>query len=257
MTASMTFPIDGQSSGWSWIRRHRTSAAAALVAGHMAFFVGSALAFRVFMPDVSGYVQSGLITILVALAWAVVLLRGGWAHEIGFTRPAEWSHLRLLIFPAALALLPLFGGVHGASVAMLALMVVGYAATALFEESLFRGVLVQMFLDRGTTRAIVISSLLFGLIHLQNVLFRDNPMMVFSQAIGVFCFGVGYSMLRLRTNTIWPLIALHFLTDFTLQLTNLPLGAKIGLMVAQDTALLIYGIYLYRRGVNVTANAAA
>ena len=255
MTASMTLSIDGQTGGWSWLRRHRAAAAAGLVVGHMTFFVGSALAFRLLMPDVSGYVQSGLITIAVALAWAAVLLRGGWAHEIGFTQTSEWSHLRLLIIPAVLALLPLLGGVHGASAAMLTLMVVGYVATALFEETLFRGVLLGMFLQSGTSRAILISSLLFGLIHLQNVLFRDNPMMVFSQAIGVFCFGVGYSVLRLRTNTIWPLIALHFLTDFTLQLTNLPLGAKIGLMVAQDTALLIYGIYLYRRS-RISAAAA-
>ena len=255
MTASMMLSIDGQSGGWSWLRRHRTSAAAGLVVGHMVFFVGAALAFRLFMPAVSGYVQSGLITIAVALAWAAVLLRGEWAHEIGFTGPAEWSNLRLLIFPAGLALLPLAGGVHGGSAAMLTLVVVGYVATALFEEALFRGVLLRMFLISGTSRAVVISSLLFGLIHLQNVLFRDNPMMVFSQAVGVFCFGVGYSVLRLRTNTIWPLIALHFLTDFTLQLTNLPLGAKIALMVAQDTALLIYGIYHYRRGNRVTAAA--
>ena len=239
--------MDRKHGVWSWIEQHRPAAAVALVVGHLAFIAATAGAFRLAMPDVSGYVQSGLITIAIAIAWAVALTRGNWAHEIGFTGTAEWAHLRLLIFPAVLAMLPLFGGVHGESAAMLALMIGGYVATALFEETLFRGVLLQIFLGSGTGRAITISSLLFGLMHLQNVLFRDNPMIVLSQAIGVFCFGVGYSVLRLRTNTIWPLIALHFLTDFTLQLTNLPLGAKIGLMVVQDTLLLIYGIYLLRR----------
>ncbi len=256
-TANMSLPLDQQDGVWSWIEQHRATAAAGLVAGHLAIIGASAGAFHLAMPDVSGYVQSGVITIAIAIGWAVALTRGAWAREIGFTKTAEWAHLRLLVFPAVLALLPLFGGVHGESAAMLALMVGGYVATALFEETLFRGVLLRIFLPSGTSRAIVVSSLLFGLMHLQNILFRDNPMIVFSQAIGVFCFGVGYSVLRLRTNTIWPLIALHFLTDFTLQLTNLPLGAKIGLMVVQDTLLLIYGIYLLRRSTVRPAAAAS
>ncbi len=255
-SASLTLSTNEGTGVWNWAKQHRAIAAAALVGGHMTLFVSAALAFRLFLPDVSGYVQSGLITIVVGAAWAFLLTRGEWAREVGFTSAVEWTQLRLLIFPAVVALLPLLGGVHRVSVAMLALMVGGYVATALFEETAFRGILLETFLPSGTGRAIAISSLLFGLLHLQNVLFRDNPMMVFSQAIGVFCFGVGYSVLRLRTNTIWPLIALHFLTDFTLQLTNLPLGAKIGLMVAQDTLLLIYGIFLLRRSANRVALAS-
>ncbi len=248
MTAANTTVQIRQNGGfWFWARNHRRLASSALVGGHAGFFVAGAAVFQLLFPDVSGYVQSGILTLIVATIWAALLYQSDWSREIGFVGTAEWRHLRLLIFPAILALLPILGGVHGTSVAMMALMVSGYLATGLFEEAMYRGVLLRLFLDTGTGRAVVISSLFFGLMHLENILFRDNPMMVLSQAIGVFCFGVGYSVLRLRTNTIWPLIILHFLTDFTLQLTNLPLGAKIGLMVGQDTLLLIYGVYLFRR----------
>jgi len=64
-----------------------------------------------------------------------------------------------------------------------------------------------------------------------------------AQAVGAACFGFGYAALRLRTKTIVPLIALHFLTDLFLQMGNLPL---IPVAVAQDVVLLVFGVVVLR-----------
>ena len=76
-----------------------------------------------------------------------------------------------------------------------------------------------------------------------NVVNRDSVAIVLAQSVGAFAFAVGYGALRLRTNTIVPLMALHFGHDLVLQLTNLPL---IPVDVAQDVILLGYGIWILR-----------
>lgn len=91
--------------------------------------------------------------------------------------------------------------------------------------------------------AVLVSSLLFGVMHLSNVMFRSSPALVVAQAIGAACFGVGFAALRLRTGTIWPLLVLHMLTDLLGQLARLP---AIPFFVTQDIVLLCYGLYLVR-----------
>jgi uncharacterized protein len=51
--------------------------------------------------------------------------------------------------------------------------------------------------------------------------------------------------LRLRTRTIWPLIAIHALHDISLQLGLLPIAA---IEAPIDTALCLYGVFLLRHG---------
>ena len=66
-----------------------------------------------------------------------------------------------------------------------------------------------------------------------------------SQALGAFCFGVGYAALRWRTKTFWPLMAMHLATDLFAAVGGLP---KVPVLVAQDVVLLALGAYLIRKG---------
>ena len=86
-------------------------------------------------------------------------------------------------------------------------------------------------------------SLLFGASHLANVLFRDNVTLVAAQAVGAFCFGVGYAAIALQIGTLWPLMVLHALTDLFAAVGSLP---KIPILVGQDIILLIVGLWLLR-----------
>lgn len=82
--------------------------------------------------------------------------------------------------------------------AALAVAVVPFA-----EELVFRGVLLSALLERGPaeghrTRAIVISSVLFGLVHL-------DPVVVVPTAL----LGAVAAELRLRSGSLWPALTLH------------------------------------------------
>jgi uncharacterized protein len=176
---------------------------------------------------------------VVALALSAL----GWWKVSGFNFPTEWHNSRLMIVPFIIVLgLPFLMGIKTTDVKTFVYLLIGYALTGFMEEGLMRGIVLRVLKPTGTTRSVVISSLLFGLIHIGNLLYR-NPMIVFAQMIGAFVHGIGLSAIRLRTNTIWFPVILHGLHDLALKYTNFP---AIPLDVVQVTLLMVYGIYLLR-----------
>ena len=100
----------------------------------------------------------------------------------------------------------------------------GFLSVAIFapivEELLFRGTLEEKFLQQGysPTKAIIISSLIFGLIHL-------NPV----QIPFAFCIGSVFGWLYYKTRSVVPGIIGHFLNNAsaaTLMATLPPKEAK-------------------------------
>lgn len=179
------------------------------------------------------------MSVLVALALSAL----GWWKAAGFNLPTEWRDSRLVIVPFLIVLgLPFLLGVKTTDAGTFAYLAIAYALTGFMEEGLMRGIVLRVLKPTGTTRSVVISSLLFGLMHIGNLLYR-NPFIVFAQMIGAFVHGVGLSAIRLRTNTIWFPVILHGLHDLALKYTNFP---AIPLDVVQVTLLMFYGIYLLR-----------
>jgi membrane protease YdiL (CAAX protease family) len=158
---------------------------------------------------------------------------------------ARWRHRELLVLPLALSCLPLAAGLRAdGDGAALAVLVVGYLLTGFTEELVWRGTVLQLLGPVGDRRAVLVASLLFGSAHLANVLFRGSVSLVLAQAFGAFCFGVGYSAIRLRTQALVPLMVAHLLTDLLPHLSRLP---AIPVFVAQDVVLLAVGLVLLRR----------
>lgn len=92
---------------------------------------------------------------------------------------------------------------------------------ALSEEVLFRELIFPLFLHSyeekkdGETKAVLMTSLLFGLRHLLGLL--ENPgsyFLTFAQVIFTFMAGVYLAAVLLRTKDIWVLVTIHFLIDF-------------------------------------------
>ncbi|MBI3175283.1 MAG: CPBP family intramembrane metalloprotease [Chloroflexi bacterium] len=182
-----------------------------------------------------------LIALSVLVAVALSLL--GWWKAAGFNLPAEWRDSRLMLVPFIIVLgLPFLMGIKTTDIGTFVYLLIAYALTGFMEEGLMRGIVLRVLKPTGTTRSVVISSLLFGLMHIGNLLYR-NPAIVFAQMIGAFVHGIGLSTIRLRTNTIWFPVILHALHDLALKYTNFP---AIPLDVVQVTLLMIYGIFLLR-----------
>jgi membrane protease YdiL (CAAX protease family) len=200
------------------------------------FGLAAKAVFPQFQPE---FVALIALSIVVALALSML----GWWKEAGFNVPSEWRDSRLMIIPFIIVLgLPFLKGVKPSDAETFVYFVIGYALTGFMEEGLMRGIVLRVLKPTGTTRSVVISSLLFGLIHIGNLLYR-NPIIVFAQMIGAFVHGIGLSAIRLRTNTIWFPVILHALHDLALKYTNFPV---IPLDVVQVTLLMFYGIYLLR-----------
>jgi len=112
---------------------------------------------------------------------------GNWVHEFSPMSVDEQIRLRELLEPD-----DALGGLG----ALLGLAVV----PAFFEELLFRGVLLPGLARRyGNASAVILSSVLFGVLHLTSAA-------VIYATLG----GLLFAYLRLRTGSLWVPIAAHF-----------------------------------------------
>jgi len=201
----------------------------------------SVQAARLLLPGTSPDFASLIVITLLTVAAVSAL---GWWRVSGYNSPDQWRSLGLLVVPyVVLGALPLVLGISLAPASTGLYFLLAYALVALHEETIFRGVILRILGPRGARQAILISSLLFGLSHLTNLFVRSNPFLTLAQVVGAFSSGVGLAAVRLRTNTIWFVLGLHFLEDFLLRFTRLP---AIPLNVAQSVILLFYGLYLMR-----------
>lgn len=213
-----------------------------------ALVIAGALALTKVFPELPGYSVRGpsqsliLVFVMLAILLAVIAAFRWWSLA-GFTPSSRWRELRLYWLPAVLLLVPFVGGIRMPPLSAIAILVVAYAATAVFEEGMWRGVVLGLLRPTGVWRAVLISSLLFGLGHLSNTALRGVSFLIALQAFGAAIQGIGLAALRLRTNTIWPLIAIHMLHDLSLQMSTLPIPLLEAFI---ETILCIYGIVLLR-----------
>jgi hypothetical protein len=223
-------------------RRRPLAAAVGIALADLAVVTIAGVAANAALPGVDQWPDFLAMCAGIAFVAAGVTALGWW-RAIGFNGPARWRELGLLALPAAaFVLLPFIRGGRGHDAGTTAFYLAGYLLTGLYEEGLYRGVIGRVLRPLGATRVVLIGAALFGASHLVNVLFR-NPFIVIAQALGAFTDGVGLAAVRLRTHTLWGVVALHMAHDLVLTYTRLP---KIPLDVLQDTIMLAYGLYLLR-----------
>jgi membrane protease YdiL (CAAX protease family) len=176
-----------------------------------------------------------------------------WWKETGFTAPSRWKNLRFLIVPLvlligpALFFRPQFPPLDRAVILVIVTLLIGFQ-----EEAIFRGVLLRTFMPRGTMQAVFISAALFGIIHVNSFLVGRDPLFVVSQIIASFLGAIGLGALRIRMNTIVPLVLLHALNDFLqfsatggLEAGDVALYISI-LKIVLGGLIALYGLYLLR-----------
>ena len=215
----------------------------------VAVTIGGAFVVGALLPGLPSYSTTGVsqaLVVAVINAALVLAIIGAfrWWRAAGFTPRTQWRDLRLYWVPAVLVFAPFITGIKMPSAGTLALLVFGYLISCVYEEGFFRGLALVVLRRLGLWPAVLISSALFGLTHLSNQVLRGVSFLIVLQAFGSAVQGIGYAALRLRTNTIWPLILIHALHDVTLQMGHLPIAM---VEAPIDTILAIYGIVLLRR----------
>jgi hypothetical protein len=161
-------------------------------------------------------IQVAVVDSVLAVTGIFFVFRLCWWKKAGYTAGIRWADVPLFVLPGAVALLSLSGGIRvTGSVTVLAFavltLVVGFA-----EETWFRGLILTALLPLGILRAAVISAFFFAAPHLLNSL-GGTWDLTFTMVDTVAAFGLGltFAALRLRTESIWPLVGIHTLFDFT------------------------------------------
>jgi uncharacterized protein len=184
-------------------------------------------------------------------ALATVLALGllvwtGWLGEAGFNRMSQWRNLRLLLFPLVVCALTLSGGLFGSGPASLVSAFLTALIAAFGEEIIFRGLLWRALAPAGAVRAVILTSLLSGLLVL-GMTATEGPWPEAARLTALaFCGGFTFGALRWRTTSIWPVILVHTAFAFAVSIATLGAVAYPLMMLLSTLGFVAYGLYLLR-----------
>ncbi len=187
----------------------------------------------------------------LVLILALVATRLGWWHRIGFRRASAATLVLVLpmLLPAVLNVFPglAFPGLPET---------LGFLALALgvgfVEETAFRGLMLRALEPRGLWRAIIITTVLFSVTHLMNILAGEGGLQAVMQLLYSAAIGFAFTALVLRTGVIWPLIVAHALIDFVVFLRApgavLAPTVEIAVDLAVTVVFVVFGLLVLRGG---------
>ncbi|HQR70152.1 MAG TPA: CPBP family intramembrane metalloprotease [Burkholderiaceae bacterium] len=169
---------------------------------------------RPLIESVTHGISWNLVMAVALLAVVTVVMR--W-RDLKFVAPAPMGSLRVLWFPALYLLffasLPAVIGLPPARTLLFVIM--NTMLVGLSEEWMFRGVLFQGLRSRlALWPAILLTSALFGAVHVMNVVTTGQLGEAVVQAVAAFMSGMVMIALLIRTGSIWVPIVYHALWDF-------------------------------------------
>jgi uncharacterized protein len=203
--------------------------------------------------NLSIYSQQVIADVTVLAISAGLLTYFGLWKRIGFLNAGSLKDIPLFI-PLILFILVIYSGYSinytgYTQISLLALAIlIGFT-----EEIFFRGLLLESLLPVGIRKAVLLSAVLFGLPHLLKAASGIwDP--YFAVATTLFAMGIGvcFAALRVRTGTIWPLIGIHILIDYSafirggLEIKTYSAGLFLVDLVIGGI-LAVYGLYLIRK----------
>ena len=121
-------------------------------------------------------------------------------------------------------------------------------AIGMIEELYFRGIICGMWLRKSVGKAVIISSVLFGVAHILNVVGGANLLSTIFQIMFAFTYGLVFAVIFYVGGSIVPCLLLHALHDFCSFISadgSLTLNIALGFL--QFLVLLIYFIFLIRK----------
>lgn len=173
---------------------------------------------------------------------------------IGFCKPKQGSGKIVFYYiPPIIAVFIIFipGFGEQNDVVRVLLLMVLTVFVGITEELYFRGIIIQRMKILGIKRAILISSFIFGIIHLPNVLVSNfTPVYVLIQMVFATAFGVAAAVIVLITKSLMIVISWHFLHNFAILAArpNFVLDVTaITLHSVQMLIMIIYATVLWKK----------
>ena len=197
---------------------------------------------------VSGGILWALVLAPLFLFFVVAYYK--WWRQVGLKGPDRWRDLRLLWLPV-MAIILIWMLVESSGFPpgqALWFILINTLLVGISEELMFRGILFfGASAKYGWWRTVWITAVIFGLIHSLNGLITGNFTAALLQALLAFLFGVWTAAVRIRLNTIIPLMILHWLWDFGVFSLGGQGGVKTilgsGLPILFAIILFLYGLW--------------
>jgi uncharacterized protein len=221
-----------------------------LIAGTVAHFM------KLSNLGLYGIANLGL-TVIVAglLTWL------GWWRRIGFRPARSNADLAWFVVPFLPMLINFIPGLELTSVRHVMVVLAITLMVGFVEEAVFRGLMLRMLEQRGVWRAVIVSSLLFGLTHALNVLTGKSLAQDAAQIFYAVAIGFAYAALVWRKGIIWPLVIAHFAIDFVNMLQRPGFSYSpfwtLAITVGIAVVFTAYGLFVMRGASSPGATEAA
>lgn len=147
-----------------------------------------------------------------------------------FSAPPRWEKITQYLIHANLVVMIAFIFYNGLASSLVEFTKGGWelllpsfwasATAGIGEEIWLRGLLFTAFLSlfvkqsQSLTKTALVTSVLFGLLHISNLMTGAEPMAVVQQVFYATCFGFSFAAIRVGYNNLWLPMLLHFLVDF-------------------------------------------
>jgi membrane protease YdiL (CAAX protease family) len=169
------------------------------------------------------YLMPFALVLVPGIFIAVVLTRLRWWRRVGFTPIREWRAPHLLVPLLLILALPIVGLSARGAMATTALVLslqVGFLLIDIFmEEVTYRGVILEALAGFSSSSRVTLAAVLFGLSHLDNLFLPGaDELGVAYQIFEAALVGILFGAVRLRMNTIWPVMIVHAIYDLMLVL---------------------------------------
>lgn len=184
----------------------------------------------------------------------VMRVSGHSIRRLGYRWPMNLRAAWWLVPPAMTVGLVLVTAAPSSPGSIAAAYLVLSVAVAINEETWFRGIIVAVLQPKGIRTAMVVSSVLFGVMHLANLAGGADLVSSLLQMAFALIFGLVAAELVIVTGSLWPAILWHAAWDFVNyvggnEITPLAL-AGVGLSCA---VMVAYAIRLWRCAIRMSA----
>ncbi|MBO1415166.1 CPBP family intramembrane glutamic endopeptidase [Streptomyces sp. FH025] len=204
-------------TGWgAHVRRHAAIGAVEVALVWPATVVAVAKLLPALAPGWFPQLGATVVNLVAAVPTLVLLKAWGMLRAGGVTGPGElrrWPVLLPLVVVAGLTALP---GIAGSTPTLIGgvLLVLSIGVS---EELSSRALVLEVARPLGALRAASLTAVLFGAEHLDNYLFFGAHSLTGTlwQMLEAGLFGFCLCAARLVIGSIWPLVLLHALSDYT------------------------------------------
>lgn len=213
----------------------------------MLFNIGGMVSEAIGLQDSA----TGVILLLCSLLLWRYLEKNNWLDYFGLKKITK-TDLRKSLLYAPLVFLVLIQFSNGimsslspVNLTVICLMMTG---VGFLEELIFRGFLFKAIEEKsGSTRAVVITGITFGLGHIVNLFRGYGYLEQFTQIVSAVGIGIVLALLVVISNNIVPGILFHILFNIMGSISNEASGSQelVGLLVILSIAVA-YAFYLVR-----------